>query len=100
MVDVYKKRIIATGSSELRQKAGRDFDTLSDRFEEIYCLPVSVNEIVKNRDNNLLDNLNEELQIFGSYPEILLGNLSENEKIQKLEKIVDTYVIKDIVNIY
>lgn len=100
LVDVYKKRIIATGSSELRQKAERDFDTLSDRFEEIYCLPISVGEIIKNKDNNLLDNLNEELQIFGSYPEILLGNLSENEKIQKLEKIVDTYVVKDIVNIY
>lgn len=100
LVDVYNKRIIATGSSELRQKAGKDFDTLSDRFEEIYCLPISVGEIIKNKDNNLLDNLNEKLQIFGSYPEILLGNLPENEKIQKLEKIVDTYVVKDIVNIY
>jgi len=100
LVDVYKKKIIATGSSELRQKAGRDFDTLSDRFEEIYCLPVSVGEIVKYNNDNLLDNLSEELQIFGSYPEILFGNLSENEKIQKLEKIVDTYVIKDVINIY
>ena len=99
LVDLYKKKIIATGSSELRQKAGKDFDSLSDRFEEIYCLPISIGEIVKN-NNNLLDNLDEKLQVFGSYPEILLGNLGENEKIQKLERIVDTYVVKDVVNIY
>lgn len=100
LVDIYKKRIIATGSSELRQKAGRDFDTLTDRFKEVYCLPLSVSEILKFDDSELQDWLEEKLQIFGAYPEILLGNLSEYDKVEKLDKIVDTYVIKDVVSIY
>lgn len=100
LVDIYKKKIIATGSSELRQKAGKDFDTLTDRFKEMYCLPLSVSEIYKYSNSELLDNLENKLQIFGAYPEILLGNLSESAKTEKLEKIVDTYVIKDVVNIY
>lgn len=100
LVDVYKKQIIATGSSELRQKAGEDFDTLTDRFKEVYCLPLSVSEIYKYKNTELMYNLENRLQIYGSYPEILLSNLSENEKVEKLDKIVDTYVIKDVVKIY
>lgn len=89
------KKIIATGSSELRQKAGKDFDTLTDRFKELYCLPLSVREICKYENSELDDNLENKLQIYGAYPEILLGNLSEYDKTEKLEKIVDTYVIFD-----
>ena len=37
--DEFKTKIIATGSSELRQKAGQEFDTLAGRFIEMYCLP-------------------------------------------------------------
>lgn len=100
LVDVYGKRIIATGSSELRQKAGEDFDTLTGRFKEVYCLPLSVSEIYTYKNTELMYDLENRLQIYGSYPEILLSHLSENEKIEKLDKIVDTYVIKDVVKIY
>ena len=48
LADNYKVKIIATGSSELRQKAGVDWDSLADRFEEAYCLPLSTAEIVNN----------------------------------------------------
>lgn len=100
LVDVYKKKIIATGSSELRQKTGRDFDTLADRFIETYCLPLSIGELENCKDDEMLDNIEEKLQIFGAYPEIMIGKLSTTETIEKLEKIVDTYMIKDVVNIY
>ena len=41
------------------------------------------------------------LQIFGAYPEIYANeNLSEDEKVEKLQKILDTYVLKDVINIY
>lgn len=101
LVDIYKKKIVATGSSELRQKSGEDFDTLTDRFEEAFCLPIAINEVVINQPKNIDEEaLTENLQIYGAYPEILLSNLTEPEKIEKLEKIVDTYVVKDIVDIY
>ena len=44
--DEYQVKVIATGSSELRQTSN-DFDTLSGRFSQIYCLPLSVFEIVE-----------------------------------------------------
>jgi len=47
--DEFKVKVIATGSSELRQKSSQEFDTLAGRFKEIYCLPLSVSEIMKNK---------------------------------------------------
>ena len=38
--DEYGIKIVATGSSELRQK-GETFDSLVGRFREIFCLPLS-----------------------------------------------------------
>ena len=43
----------------------------------------------------------ETLQIFGSYPEVYTSEtLSNDEKVELLENITDTYVLKDIVDIY
>lgn len=102
----FKVKVIATGSSELRQKAGKDFDTLAGRFIEEYCLPLSTREIVDNtpvaayETNHFLQHLQDSLQIFGAYPEVYAQNLSEYGKIDLLEKIANTYVLKDVVSIY
>jgi len=103
----FKVKIIATGSSELRQKAGEDFDTLAGRFTEAFCLPLSIQEILDNisvpayEKDHFLQDLQKRLQIFGAYPEVYTQEkMSENDKIDLLEKIVSTYVLKDVVNIY
>src|SRR5665647_1946773 len=44
LYDEFNVKIIATGSSELRQKS-KDFDSLAGRFTEHYCLPLSIQEI-------------------------------------------------------
>ena len=106
LVDHFKVKIIATGSSELRQKSGEEFDSLADRFEEYFCLPLTTEEIIndtalkKYEVGAFTQILLEKLQIFGGYPEIYSGNLAETEKIGKLQKIVDAYVLKDIIDIY
>ncbi|HSW88378.1 MAG TPA: AAA family ATPase [Candidatus Saccharimonadales bacterium] len=104
--DEFHVKIIATGSSELRQKS-KDFDTLADRFVEQYCLPLSISEIANNtrilayEKNSLEEEIQTKLQIFGAYPEIYASHtLSEDEKIEKLQKILDTYILKDVINIY
>jgi uncharacterized protein len=104
--DEFGVKIIATGSSELRQKSA-DFDTLSGRFSESYCLPLSIEEIDKNSDveeyikYDFQEELADHLQIFGAYPEVYAGNAaSESEKIDLLQNILDTYVLKDLINIY
>lgn len=103
--DEFKVKIIATGSSELRQKS-KDFDSLAGRFTDNYCLPLSIYEIENNAQKLLYEKqsfenmLQNQLQIFGSYPEVYLGKLVESEKIDLLQNILDTYVLKDVINIY
>lgn len=102
--DEFKVKVIATGSSELRRKA-TDFDSLSGRFIERFCLPLSVEEIVDNtnipayEEKQFGQSLSETFQIFGAYPEIYCLE-AENERIDGLRNILDTYVLKDIIDIY
>jgi len=106
LYDEFKVKVIATGSSELKQK-GNDFDSQAGRYTEHYCLPLSILEIKSN--SNLLSSdemqfeklLLQNLQIFGSYPEVYSSELStEEEKIELLGTILDAYVLKDIIDIY
>lgn len=104
--DLYGVKIIATGSSELRQKAGGEFDSLAGRFIERYCLPLSAGEAVAAagqkayEEKDFYKRFQEEGQIFGGYPEVYSANLDEKSKIELLKNIVETYVLKDVVSIY
>ncbi len=106
LYDEYKIKIIATGSSELRQKS-QEFDTLAGRFKEIYCLPLSIYEIYENQkpradmEVEYKKQMARQLQIFGAYPEVFIStDLTEKEKIDLLQHLLDAYVLKDIINIY
>ncbi len=106
LYDEFKIKVIATGSSELKQK-GNDFDSQAGRYTEHYCLPLSLFEIKSNSkllssdEQQFESALLENLQIFGSYPESYTSNLStEAEKIELLGTILDAYVLKDIIDIY
>lgn len=104
--DEYGVKVIATGSSELRRKS-KNFDSLAGRFKEIYCLPFSIFEIFDNQKPKA-DEIGEfkkqlagKLQVFGAYPEVYTKEeLPEKERIDLLQYILDTYVLKDVVNIY
>lgn len=104
--DEFKVKVIATGSSELRQKS-KQFDSLAGRYQELFCLPLSLEEIRLNQKPPADEavefkiRLAEKLQIFGSYPEVYAQTgLPEPEKIDLLQKIFDAYVLKDVVDIY
>jgi hypothetical protein len=104
--DIYKVKVIATGSSELRQKS-KDFDTLAGRYTEHYCLPLSIEEISNNVITRAYDQahfeveLQNQLQIYGAYPEIYANKtLSDAERMDLLQNILDAYVLKDIISIY
>lgn len=106
LYDEFNVKIIATGSSELRQKSTA-FNTLAGRFTESYCLPLSINEIDANAHieayakQGFQEKLLNQLQIFGAYPEIYTKSASEDtDKIDLLQNILDTYVLKDVINIY
>jgi predicted AAA+ superfamily ATPase len=107
LFDEFKIKIIATGSSELRQKSSKEFDTLAGRFNEIYCLPLSVFEVLENEKPKAFEmgefktKLAKKLQIYGAYPEVYAkDNLSEKERIDLLQHMLDAYVLKDVIDIY
>lgn len=106
LYDEYKIKVIATGSSELRQK-GKGFDTQVGRFTEHYCLPFSLDEIKENsklpayEEKSFERKILESIQVFGSYPEIYADEtLSGEDKTKLLENIIQTYILKDVVDIY
>lgn len=107
LYDEFKIKIIATGSSELRQKSAEEFDTLASRYQEIYCLPLTVTEIFSynhpkpTQEQTYITNVAKDVQIWGAYPEVHLSNqLEESKRIDLLQRILDTYVLKDIISIY
>jgi len=104
--DVYHVKVIATGSSELRQKS-KDFDSLAGRYTEHYCLPLSIAEISEDKTipaygrARFETDLQGQLQIYGSYPEIYANQtLTDAERVDLLQNILDAYVLKDIIDIY
>lgn len=104
--DIFKVKIVATGSSELRQKS-QDFDSLAGRFIEHFCLPLATQEIsehvnVKKYERKEFEaGLQDSLQIYGAYPEVYSNkSLTESQKVDLLQNILDTYVLKDVTNIY
>lgn len=105
LFDEYDIKIIATGSSELRQTTN-DFDSLAGRYTEIFCLPLSFDEAIKYQNPSELDlqrYANTELHkqlVYGSYPEVYLNDVSDDSKQDMLTNILNTYVLKDVVNIY
>jgi hypothetical protein len=105
--DEYGVKVIATGSSELRQKSSQEFDTMAGRFIEIYCLPLSISEIMDNEKPKASEEIGFEmqlvkkLQIWGTYPEVYTkDNLALKNRIDLLQSMLDTYVLKDVVDIY
>lgn len=107
LYDEFKVKIIATGSSELRQKSSSEFDTLAGRYRELFCLPLSIFEIQDEEKpkaselNEFTQKLAKNLQIFGSYPEVYIDNKSsQQDKIDLLQTMLDAYVLKDIIDIY
>ena len=105
--DEFNVKVIATGSSELRQKSSKEFDSLAGRFDEIYCLPFTIAEIVDNEDikdsekEQLKKKLATSAQIWGTYPEVYTNDSNkETANIDLLQRMVDTYVLKDVIDIY
>jgi len=103
--DEFGVKIIATGSSELRQKT-KNFDSLAGRFVECFCLPLSLKEVQSNfsvplhEEVNFYNSLAEKIQIYGAYPEVFNDDYSDSQKIDALQNILDTYVLKDVIDIY
>ncbi len=94
-------RVLATGSSsfDLKNKLS---DPLTGRYLDFTLYPFSFTEVLQaGSDNEALlknqaDALLPQVMLYGLYPEVYLSNTPE-QKQALLERIVDSYLFKDIL---
>ena len=88
-------KVIATGSSSF-ELLGQTGEPLTGRKTTIKLFPVAQLELKKlYNDYELKDHLPEYL-IFGGYPSVV-AETSKNKKIELLNEIVESYLLKDIL---
>ncbi len=88
-------KVIATGSSSF-ELLGQTGEPLTGRKTTIKLFPVAQLELKKLYNNyELKDHLPEYL-IFGGYPSVV-AETSKNKKIELLNEIVESYLLKDII---
>jgi uncharacterized protein len=90
-------KVIATGSAsfDLSQKLG---EPLTGRANILTFFPVSQLELLDQNNKFGLKENKEKYLIFGAYPEVLTSKTRE-EKEKYLKNIVNSYLLKDILEI-
>lgn len=90
-------KIIATGSSSF-ELAGQVGEPLTGRKYTYLLYSIAQLELKNHYSNFELKNSLEKWLIFGSYPEVIITDKRE-EKIKYLQELVDSYLIKDILEL-
>ncbi|MFH1299305.1 MAG: ATP-binding protein [Patescibacteria group bacterium] len=90
-------QIIVTGSSSF-DLAGQIGEPLTGRKKTLTLFPISQLELKDRYSDYELKEKLEEFLIFGSYPEIITSE-SREEKIEKIEEIAHSYLLKDILQL-
>lgn len=90
-------RIIATGSSsfDLSQSVG---EPLTGRKVTLTLFPIAQLELLENFNSYELKEQLEDFLILGGYPEVVTAK-TRKEKIQILNELVDSYLLKDILSL-
>lgn len=90
-------KVLVSGSAsfDLAQKVG---EPLTGRKKTIHLYPISAKELIETYGTTHYQESLETNLIFGGYPE-LFGLNSEKEKRSYLEEIVNSYLLRDILEI-
>lgn len=90
-------KVVASGSAsfELAQKVG---EPLTGRKKTIILYPVAAKEIIKTKNTDYYHSIFEHSLVVGGYPE-LFSLSGENEQYEYLNELVDSYLLKDILEI-
>jgi len=89
--------VIATGSSSF-DLSGAVGEPLTGRKRTIILYPLWQGELLSVYNRYELRERLEEFLIFGSYPEVVITD-SKKEKIEILEELVNSYLLKDILTL-
>lgn len=90
-------KIIASGSASfaLSQKVG---EPLTGRKKTVYLYPVSAKELINTKDKMYYEEIRDSHIIFGGYPELFKLNTKE-KKQEYLQELLDSYLLRDILEI-
>jgi len=89
--------IIATGSSSF-ELAGQVGEPLTGRKMTLALYPIAQMELAKLFNSIELKARLEEFLVFGSYPEVVTAD-DKNEKKRLLNELVDSYLLRDILQL-
>ncbi len=87
--------VVVTGSATF-ELAGQVGEPLVGRMKELRLYPISQLELSQIYSLGELEQRKEDFLIYGSYPEILTTK-NVSEKISKMETLVNSYLLKDIL---
>lgn len=90
-------RVMATGSSSF-ELAGQTGEPLTGRKISLIFYPLSQMELKKKFSPVELSQKLPEFLVFGDYPEVLTAK-NKGEKIKILEELVNSYLLKDILEL-
>ncbi len=88
--------VIATGSSSF-ELSGQIGEPLTGRKRTLILYPLSIKELNNFYNRYELKENIEKFLIYGTYPEVITTN-NRKEKIEILEEIVNSYLLKDILS--
>lgn len=90
-------KVIASGSAsfELAQKVG---EPLTGRKTTIILYPVAAKEIIKTKNTDYYRSILDHNLVMGGYPE-LFSLSGEDDQFEYLHELVDSYLLKDILEI-
>ncbi len=91
--DIY---VVVTGSSSFELQ-GQIGEPLTGRKRTFLLFPLSISELHTIYNKFELKEHLEDFLIFGSYPEVITSK-TKNEKIEILEELVNSYLLKDILS--
>lgn len=94
---VPKIKVIATGSSSF-ELAGQVGEPLTGRKITLILYPLSLVELKKNYNSQQLKEKLGQYLVFGKYPEVLSAS-KKDEKKRLLEEIMNSYLLKDILEL-
>ncbi len=88
-------KIIASGSSsfEIANQVG---EPLTGRKRTLTLLPISCEELIRERGTVAVDGMLEDCLIYGMYPEVITAS-SEIEKRRYIHELTEDYLFKDII---
>lgn len=89
--------VIATGSSSF-ELAGQIGEPLTGRKRTLTMFPIALIELNKIYNSYEIDEKLSEFLVFGSYPAVVTAKTKE-DKIIILEEIVNSYLLKDILEL-